>query len=187
VGSDVLFIPEYEADYNWVVEAFYQLWARRCWERHVFLQRPQVQRATGRFLAWYDIDYVAPRQTDTPHQLRRGQCQFHLSPRLAALIPDDLPICKGQVHAIRQVGEDGRATFLNEPFRVGQRYHQRYVWLTLNTAKQTLTVCYQKAPEVEGRTLKVYPYPLDEPVRPVPKPFADLHAQLTCARCSDNT
>ncbi len=176
VGSEVLFTPEYEADYNWVVETFNQLWARQCWERHRFTGRPQVPRATAHFLAWYDTEYVAPRQAGTPQQLRRGQHRFRLSSRLATLIPDDLPICKGQVHAVRQVGADGRVTFLNEPFRVGKRYHDRYVWLTLNTAKQTLTVYYQAAPEAEWQTLKVYPYPLGEPVRPVPKPFADLHA-----------
>ena len=176
VGSQVLFTPEYEADYNWVVETFNQLWARRCWERHRFTGRPQVPRATARFLAWYDTEYVAPRQAGTPQELRCGQPRFRLSPRLAAQIPDDLPICKGQVHAVRQVGADGRVTFLNEPFRVGKRYQARYVWLTLNTAKHMLTVYYQAAPEAEWRTLKVYPYPLDEPVRPVPKPFACLHA-----------
>lgn len=176
VGAAVLFTPEYEADYNWVVETFNRLWAKRCWQRHHFTSRARVRPAIGRFLAWYDREYVAPRQAGPPRQLRRGHRRFRLSPGLAAHIPDDLPICKGQVHAVRKVSADGRVTFLNEPFGVGKRYHDRYVWVTLNTAKHTLTVYYQADPEAEWQTLKVYVYPLDEPVRPVPKPFARLHA-----------
>ncbi len=66
-------------------------------------------------------------------------------------------------------------------YRVGKRYHAKYVWLTLNTAKHTLTVYYQAEAEADWQMLKVFPYPLDEPVVPVLKPFARLHAhQSVC-------
>jgi putative transposase len=175
VGAEVLFTPEYEADYNWVVETFNNFWAHQCWAKHRFTSRAQLPGVFHRFLKWYDTDYVAPRQADTPHRLRHGSSRQHLPHRLSEQIPTELPICQGQVHAIRRVNSDGCVMFLNEPFRVGQRYHDRYVWLTLNTAKQTLMVYYQANAKAEWRSLKAYPYPLSEPVRRVPRPFTNLH------------
>jgi hypothetical protein len=175
VGSEVLFTPEYEADYNWEVETFNNFWAHQCWAKHRFTSRGRIPPIYRRFLAWYDTDYVAPRQTNTPHQLRKGCCLYRLPSALAKHIPADLPICRGRVHAVRCVSAEGQVKFLQETFRVGKRYHGKYVWLTLNTAKQTLTVYYQAEAEADWQTLKVFPYPLDERVAPVLKPFARLH------------
>jgi hypothetical protein len=128
-----------------------------------------------RFLAWYDIDYVAPRKADTPHHLRTGQQLHHLPGRLARQIPDQLPVCRGRVHAIRCVAPDGQVKFLQQTFRIGKRYQGKYVWLTLDTAKQTLTAYYQAQAEAEWKTIRVFPYLLDERVQPVPKQFRRLH------------
>jgi len=177
VGSDVLFTPEYEADYNWEVETFNNFWAHQCWARHRFSSRGRIPPVYRRFLAWYDSDYVAPRQANTPQQLRKGHRLYRLPQRLAQHIPAlrDLPLCRGRVHAIRCVSVEGNVKFLQETFRVGKRYAHKYMWLTLNTAKQTLTVCYQAEADADWQTLKVFLYPLDEPVVPVLKPFAHLH------------
>jgi len=175
VGSEVLFTPEYEADYNWVDETFNNFWAHQFWDKHHFTSRGRIPPALRRFLEWYDTDYVAPRQADTPSQLRKGHRLHRLPAALAAHIPDDLPLCQGHVHAIRRVAADGQVKFLNEAFRVGKRYHDKYIWLTLDTAQQTLTAYAQAQAEADWQTLKVFPYPLDEPVHPILKQFARLH------------
>lgn len=176
LGIEGLFTPEGEADYNWQVETFNNLWAHQFWAKHHFAHRYRIPPALRRFLHWYDTDYVAPRQTDTPAQLRRGHPLYRLPKSWAAPIPDDLPICAGFVHAVRCVSDEGQVTFLNEAFQVGKRYSGQYVWLTLNTAKQNLTVDYQAQAEADWQTLKEFPYPLDEPVQPVLKQFVRLHA-----------
>lgn len=175
VGSEIVFTPEYEADYNWQVETFNNFWAHQFWNKHHFTQRGYIPRAQSHFLQWYDAHYVAPRQADTPRQLRRGALLYPLSRRLAKQIPDVLPVCKGWVHAIRRVTADGYVKFLQQPFRVGKRYHGQYVWLTLETAKQTLTIWYQAQADADWVSLRTFPYPLEEPVRPVPKEFRRLH------------
>jgi putative transposase len=175
VGSEVLFIPEYEADYNWPVETFNNFWAHQFWNKHHFTRRSDIPPALRRFLQWYDTDYVAPRQADTPHHLRTGYRLRYLSDRLARLIPDPLPVCQGLVHAVRCVAADGQVKFLQQPFRIGKRYHGKYVWLTLDTAQQTLTAYYQEQAKADWKTLRVFPYPLDEPVQPVLKQFKQLH------------
>ena len=174
-GIPVLFTPIDEADYNWPVEIFNGIWAQQFWKRHHFSRRGDVARVQRSFLNWYRTDYVAPRQSDTPARLRRGHRICRLLAHWAAQIPDPLPICAGHIHAVRYVVAAGYVRFLNEPIRIGQRYAGRYVWLTLDTRRQRLTVWYQPRAEADWRQLKVRDYPLDEPVLPVPKKLARLH------------
>jgi len=175
LGCQVLFIPEYEADYNWEIESFNNLWAHQFWSKHYFTTRGRIPLPLRRCLYWHNTDYVAPRQTDTPAQMRRGYRVYRLPKAWAERIPEDLPLCAGFVHTIRCVAENGQVTFLNETFPVGKRYHGQYVQLTLDTAAQTLTVYYQAQIAGEWQTLKVFPYPLDEPVQPVLEQFKRLH------------
>ena len=174
-GIPVLFTPLGEADYNWPVETFNALWAKRFWNRHHFSRRGDVSRVQRAFLDWYRTDYVAPRQSDPPTRLRRGHRIHRLSARWADQVPDPLPLCAGQIHAVRCVDETGYVSFLNQPIRVGKRYAGCYVWLTLDTGHRQLIVWYQPCADADWRQLKVRDYPLEENVLPVPKKFARLH------------
>ena len=174
-GIPVLFTPVGEADYNWPAETFNALWAKQFWNRHHFSRRRDVPRVQRSFLDWYRTDYVAPRQSDTPARLRRGHRIHRLPARWAAPAPAPLPICVGQIHAVRRVDEAGYIRFLNEPIRIGTRYARRYVWLTLDTGQQQLTVWYQPCAEADWRQLQALDYALEETVLPMPKKFARLH------------
>lgn len=174
-GIPVLFTPLGEADYNWPVETFNGLWAQQFWKRHHFSRRGDVPRVQRSFLNWYRLTYVAPRQSDTPTRLRRGHRIRQLPAAWAAQIPNPLPICAGQIHAVRRVNDVGYVRFLNEPIRIGKRYTGRYVWLTLDTGRQQLVIWYQRCAESDWRQLKVLDYPLPEPVLRVPKEFRALH------------
>jgi hypothetical protein len=176
LGIEVLFTPIGEADYNWQIETVNHLWATQFWDKHRFPQRWRIPPALQAFLCWYNTDYVAPRQQDTPTRLRAGQRLRRLPKSLAARIPESLPISAGLVQAVRCVSANGQVTFLKEFFPVGKRYRSQYVWLTLDTAKQSLTVYSQAQAEADWRTLKVFAYPLAERVAPVLTPFACLHA-----------
>jgi hypothetical protein len=171
-GLPVLFTPLGEASYNWPVEIFNDLWAERVWNRHPFSRRSDVPRVQQAFLNWYRNNYIAPRQSDTPARLRQGYPIRRLPEAWVESLPDRLPICAGLIHAVRRVSETGYTSFLNLPVRVGKRYADRYVWLTLETAHQRLTVWYQPRADAEWRQLKELAFPLKEPVQPVPKQFA---------------
>jgi hypothetical protein len=147
------------------------LWADRVWNRHQFSRRGDVPRVQQAFLNWFRTGYIAPRQSDTPAHLREGHPIRRLPEACAASLPEHLPICAGLIHAVRRVTETGYTSFLNLPVRVGKRYAGRYVWLTLETAHQRLTVWYQARAGVEWRQLKELPFSLKEPVLPVPKQF----------------
>lgn len=123
-----------------------------------------------------------PARRPPPEQLRQGQRLYLWPPALGEGLPDRVPLCHGWVHAVRRVSAEGRVKFLNEPFPVGNRYHGCYLWLTLNTAQQTLTVSYQAQAAAAWQTLQVFPYPLEEPVQPVLKQFACLHVDQAVCR-----
>jgi hypothetical protein len=79
-------------------------------------------------------------------------------------------------HSANRPPAGGTLIFLNEPFLIGRCYRGRYVWLTLDTARQRLTVWYQAHAEAQWQWLKDFEYRLNEPVVPVPKQFSRLHA-----------
>jgi hypothetical protein len=182
MGIDVLFIPLGEADYNSPVETFNHLWAQRFWGRHHFTRRRDVSRIQRTFLAWYRSQYIAPRQPDTLERMRLGARLHTLASREATGLPQRLPICAGRVHAVRRVSKEGWVGFLNQSFRVGKRYRERYVWLMLETAHQHLSIWSQARPRSPWKRLKTVEAPLSEPVVAVPKRFARLHT----ARQSSN-
>lgn len=176
LGVDVLFIPLGEADYNSPVETFNHLWAQRFWGLHHFTRRRDVSRVQRTFLAWYRSQYIAPRQPDTPERMRLGAPVHTLTSHDATGLAQRLPICAGHVHAVRRVSQEGWIRFLNQSLRVGKRYRERYVWLTLETAHQRLNMWYQARVGGPWKRLKTVEAPLNEPVVAVPKRFARLHA-----------
>jgi hypothetical protein len=127
MGIEVLFIPLGEADYNSPVETFNHLWVQRFWDRQHFTRRRDVSRVQRTFLAWYRSQYIAPRQPDTPARMRLGTQVHTRTPRDTMGLPPRLPLCAGRVHAVRCVSQAGRVRFLNQSFRVGKRYRERYV------------------------------------------------------------
>jgi Homeodomain-like domain len=176
LGIEVLFIPLGEADYNSPVETFNHLWAQRFWGLHNFTRRRDVSRVQRTFLAWYRSHYIAPRQPDTPEHMRLGAPVHTLATRDATGLPHRLPICTGRVHAVRRVSPEGQVRFLNQTLRVGKRYCERYVWLTLETAHQRLSIWYQSRAGAPWKRLKTVAAPMSEPVVAVLKRFARLHA-----------
>ena len=176
LGIEVLFIPLREADYNSPVETFNQLWAQQFWGRHHFKRRRDVSRVQHTFLSWYRSQYIAPRQSDTPERMRLSSQVYTLPVCEAASLPSRLPICAGRVHAVRRVSPEGQVRFLNQSLRVGKRYCERYVWLTLETAHQRLSIWYQARAGAPWRRLKTVAAPMSEPVVAVPKHLARLHA-----------
>jgi hypothetical protein len=176
MGIEVLCIPLGEADDNAPVETCNHLWAQRFWGRHHFTRRRDVLRVQRTFLAWYRSQYIAPRQPDTPERMRLGARLHTLVPWDARGLPKRLPICAGRVHAVRRVSPEGQVRFLNQTLRVGKRYRERYVWLTLETAHQRLSMWYQARAGAPWKRIKTVKAPLSEPVVAVPKHFARLHA-----------
>lgn len=74
-----------------------------------------------------------------------------------------LPIVAGKIHFIRAVDSIGRISILNEHFDVGEEYIDEYVWATVETMKQMLTV-YYKDEDLAVREIKRFRYDACEKV-----------------------
>jgi transposase len=176
LGIDVLFILLGEADDNSPVETCNHLWAQRFWGLHHFTRRRDVSRVQRTLLAWFRSHSIAPRQPDPPEHMRLGAQVHTLASHDATDLPPRLPICAGHLHAVRRVSPEGGGRFLHQSWRVGTRYRGRYVWLTLETTRQRLSLWDQARVGAPWKRLKTVAAPLNEPVVAVPKRFARLRA-----------
>lgn len=109
--------------------------------------------------------------------MRLGTQVHTRTPRDTMGLPPRFPLCAGRVHAVRRVSQAGRVRFLNQSFRLGKRYRERYVWLTLETTYKRLSMWYRGRAAAPWKRLKTIVVPLSEPVIAVPKRFACLHAK----------
>ncbi len=156
VGIEPLFIPVHEAKRNYWIERFHSLWVSAFWSRQKFRDLAHVQAEIPTFLWWYHTRYQPPPclQDKTPAQMRRGFQPIRLTASLRCLIPDPLPITAGRIHFIRKVDVHGNIRLLNEIWSVGSRWVGEYVWATVDTAEQILTIKYQTEAEAAWKQLK---------------------------------
>jgi putative transposase len=168
VGVEVLFIPEYEAKRNHWVEGFHSLWIQAFWSRHTFPSLDQIHREAVTFSRWYHTRYQPPSLAgQTPAQRRDGFQEVRLTPALLDLIPETLPITKGRINFIRKVDPMGKIKVLNQRWSVGRKWIGEYVWVVVDTAKQTLTIWHKPDQQAPWQHIKASRYCLYEPVHPL--------------------
>lgn len=168
VGVEVLFNPEYEAQRNYWVEGFHSLWLQAFWSRQTFRSLAHVQRQAPLFMQWYHQRYHPPSlQGCCPAQMRHGFQPVRLSAALARLIPEPLPITAGRIHFVRQVDAQGSIRLLNESWSVGRKWLNEYVWATIDTAAQTLSIWYKAEAEKPWVLIKTRRFRLSQPVQPL--------------------
>jgi putative transposase len=158
-GVEVLFIPEYEAKRNHWVEGFHALWLEAFWSRHRFGTLAEVQAEAPIFLRWYHTRYRPPSLAGkTPAQMQDGLRAVRLTAPLRRLIPEDLPITSGRIHFIRQVDTMGKVRVLNESWLVGRKWIGQYVWVIVDTAKQTICIWHKPDAQAPWKQIKTRRY-----------------------------
>lgn len=155
-GIELLFTPFYDAKRNYQIESFHSVWVRGFWDKEEFRSREHVQAKVPTFEHWYHTLYEPPTLDGrTPSEMRRGVPVIRLTRSLARLIPEGrLPIAKGRLHFMRKVEPTGQIELLNETWDVGKKWMGEYVRVTINTAKQILTVWHQADADADWRLLK---------------------------------
>ena len=78
---------------------------------------------------------------------------------------EDLIMISKARNFIRWVDEKGYVNILNEPFYVNKNLCCEYVWSTISTKDQTLTMYYQAYEETPRELVKTLEYKLREPVK----------------------
>ena len=168
VGAEVLFIPEYEARRNYRVEGFHSLWVQAFWSRQAFHSLAEVQAEAPTFGLWYHARYRPPSLAGkTPAQMREGVQAVKLTSRLRRFIPESLPIPSGRIHFIRKVDTLGKVAVLNEAWLVGRKWIGQYVWVSIDTAKQSLAHRHKPHGPKPWKRIRTCQYRLHEPVHPL--------------------
>jgi hypothetical protein len=171
LGIELLFIPPSEAKRNHVVERVHGTWAESFWNKNHFTSLRALARQSPKFFAWY-ADY-APEALDgltVKQAARHLPCQKRLR-RQRTQIPQEVPLTAGRVHFIRKVDAQGAIHILKEPWPVSKSLVGHYVWATLDTGKEALSLYHRRSERAQPRLLKPYEYPIEEKVRKLKPEF----------------
>jgi hypothetical protein len=176
-GVQILFIPWEEPWRNPQIENFNGSFNRLLWKKKRFQDMEHLRAEARRFLAKINDyqNYKNDRFSDAQalsHTLRFFPANFRFDP--ATL----LPITKGKIHFVRLVEQDGTIVILNERFDVDRNLSFEYVWITIDTEKQLLSIYHQPAKDQKRALVKEHEYQLREVVKnriPV-KDFCELSA-----------
>jgi transposase len=166
VGVEPIFIPVEEPKWNGLVEGVHSLWARSFWRRQHFRSLAHARRAAPEFETWYKRDYLLTQSDGTAVAPQPLRPRWRLTTQQVHALPDQLPITAGRIHFIRQVDPDGDIELLEETWHVHKRLAGQYVWATITTQNQQLSIYYRRAANKPVRLVKTYHYALPEPIVP---------------------
>ena len=171
-GVEPILLPFAEPEHNGVVEWINALWSQQFWNLQTFRSVAQVRRNGPQFVAWYQHQYEPPHLTPyTPHQVHQDTPRQHLTTAQRRRLPTPLPLTAGRIHFIRRVDAHGNINVLAESWHIHQRLAGQYVWATLSLHEHVLHIYYRRSAQAATRLLKVFPYPLNEPVQPLRSEF----------------
>jgi len=159
VGVEVVFIAPSRPWMNGTIEEFNKGFKSRFWEREVFTDLDDIRKKAPLFFE---------KQNEFNTWKLRNENLKSITPK--RMLPDDfridlnkIPLVVGKIHFIRVVDSQGKIFLLNEEFDVGKEYIGEYVWATIETRKQMLTVFY-KDEELKVREIKKFSYDIPEKV-----------------------
>ena len=69
------------------------------------------------------------------------------------------------MHFIRQVKENGTISVLNEDFDADKSLAYEYVWATIDTKQEQMTIHYREKNEEKAGLIKIYAYKIGENVK----------------------
>jgi Integrase core domain len=164
LGIELLFIPPGEARRNHVVERVHGTWAESFWNKYHFTSLRELERKSPKFFAWYH-EYAPPALKGlTVKQAARHLQSKKLGHRQLTQIPAEVPLTAGRVHFTRKVDAQGAIPLLKESWPVSKSLVGHYVWATLDTGKETLTIYHRRSERAQPRLLKQYRYAIEEQV-----------------------
>ena len=153
VGIEVVFIAPSKPWMNGTIEEFNKQFERLFWSKEQFLNLDDIrQKSQGLYQKQNEFNQWKLKDKDFKaiNQRRTLRKDFKID-------VNDLPLVTGKVHFIRHVDSKGRIGVLNEYFTVGGEYIGEYVWATINTRKNRLTVDY-KDRDLNVREIRIFPY-----------------------------
>jgi len=160
LGVEPVFIAPRKPWMNGKIEDFNGDFGAKLWEREQWTDIEHIRSEAKIFLMRHnnrqDWKY---RKTDLeaiPH--RKLPEDFEID-------ANSLPITEGKVHFIRQVKENGTISVLNEGFDADKSLAYKYVWATIDTKQEQMTIHYREKNEEKAGLIKIYAYKIGENVK----------------------
>ncbi|MEA3457706.1 MAG: integrase core domain-containing protein [Candidatus Thermoplasmatota archaeon] len=162
VKIEIIFIAPSKPWMNGTVEEFNKQFDRLFWTREIFSDLKDMQtkwlnfqRKQNEFQNWKLRGKGL--QSNKPIRFLRNDFSIDIH---------NIPLVTGKIHFIRIVDSKGQISLLNEQFKVGKEYIGEYVWATVETGNQLLTICY-KDQKLVVRNIERYDYHIAEAVNDI--------------------
>ena len=159
LGIEIVFIAPSKPWMNGTIEEFNKGFDKRFWEKEQFTNLEDIRikssifyEKENKFNAW-KLKNNNIKQVNPIRKLLED----------VTIDVNSLPLVIGKIHFIRVVNSKGQIPILNEHFNVGKEYVDEYVWATIETRKQMLTV-YFKDDNLKVREISKFGYEILENV-----------------------
>jgi putative transposase len=159
VGIEVIFIVPAKPWMNGTVEQFNKEFNRLFWRRETFTDLSDIQAKFKVFTESQNKFYTSKLRDENLkiiaiRRMLRQDLDIDLN---------NIPLVAGKVHFIRMADCKGDIIVLNEHFHVGGEYIGDFIWQTVDTKEQVLSMSYNDE-EMIVRKIKRLDYSIDEMV-----------------------
>jgi putative transposase len=159
VGIEIIFIAPSKPWMNGTIEEFNKGFDKRFWKKDQFTDLDDMRKKSStfyekenKFNAWK----LKNKNIKPINPIQKLSEDF-------AIDVNSLPLVNGKIHFIRVVNSKGQISILNEHFNIGKEYVDEYIWATIETRKQTLTV-YFKDENLTVREINKFSYEIHEKI-----------------------
>lgn len=160
MGIEVVFIAPAKPWMNGTIEEFNKGFDRLFWKQETFTDLTDIRIKSEFFYA---------RQNKFNERKLREKDLKSISPKRMLrhdfeIDVNNIPLVAGKIHFIRIVGSKEDIVVFNEHFRIGEAYIGDFVWGTIDTSEQSLSISYNDV-EMVVRKIKKFEYEIGEPVQ----------------------
>ncbi len=138
-GIEVVFIAPSKPWMNGTIEEFNKGFDERFWEKEQFTDLDDMQKKEPKYFEKQNKFNVWKLRNEHLEAINPKR----MLPKDFTIDVNKLPLIEGKIHFIRVVDSQGRISVLNEYFEVGREYIGEYVWATIETGEQSLTIYYK--------------------------------------------
>jgi len=163
-GVQLIFIPFSEPWRNPYIESFNGRFNEQVWLSQKIRDLDHLKQESLSFRDQHN-SYQRYKKEQFGKQQARSFTTIRFAKRFTFDPSIELPITPGKIHFIRWVNERGYISILNESFFVDKNLCCEYVWSTINTAQETLTMHYQASADAPRVLVKTVAYKLRERVK----------------------
>ena len=161
-----VFIAKSKPWMNGSIESFNDEFEEKLWSKEKFKNLDHIRKESKIFLMRYNNrqDWKNRKTTLETIPTRKIPSDFKID-------VNNLPLTEGKVHFIRKVNKEGTISVLNEDFKIDKSLAHEYVWATIDTKEQELTVYHREKKAESARLIKIHNYKIDEKVEPFDSEF----------------